>query len=109
MKRKQSVIIILPKEVIQENVEGEIDAEVNKESDEEDNDEEIVDDFDNCFDVQCKNVMLEVLAVRGANPDNYRTLKVELQNEYNLDNNQYSEMLTAATRVLQNYVRSKGA
>ena len=53
--------------------------------------------------------MLGVLAVRGVSLNNYGILKVELQNQYNLGNNKYPEILTAATRVLQNYVASKGA
>ena len=49
------------------------------------------------------------LSVRGVSPDTCKSLKIELQNQYNLGNNQYPEMLTAATKVLQNYVGSKRA
>ena len=84
-----------PEEAIQENIEekkgnkkdSKKDVEVDEESNREDDDDETVDDFNNCFDAWCKNVMLAILVVRGASPNNYNTLKVELQNQYNLGNN----------------------
>ena len=106
-----------PGEVIPENIEEEKgskkvikkDVEVNDELDKEDDNDETVDDFNNRFDAWCENVMLGVLAVRGASPNSYGTLKVELQNQCNLENNQYPETLSAATRVLQNCIGNKGA
>ena len=50
-----------------------------------------------------------VLAIRGTNSECYKSLKIELQNQYNLGNNQYPETLTAVARILQNYVGTKGA
>ena len=84
-----------PEEDIQENIEEEKgnkkdskkDTEVDEESNREDDDNETVDDFKNRFNTWCENVMLGVLAVRGVSSNNYGTLKVELQNQYNLSNN----------------------
>ena len=66
-----------------------------------------MDNFKNRFNTWDENVMLGVFVVKGGSPNNYGTLKIELQNQYNLGNNQYLETLTVATRVLQNYVGSK--
>ena len=60
------------------------------------------------FDEWNEEVMKALLAVRGANPSNYKSLKTELQNQYNLGQNNYPSTLSAATRILQNYVGTKG-
>ena len=72
----------LLEEAIRENIEEEKDSKkgvkVDEEFSKEDDNDETVDDFNTHFNAWCENVMLGVLAVRGASPNNYGTLKVEL-------------------------------
>ena len=84
-----------PEEAIQENIKEEKgnkkdskkDTKVDEESNGEDNDDETVDNFKNRFNTWYENVMLYVFVVKGGSPNNYGTLKIELQNQYNLGNN----------------------
>jgi len=55
------------------------------------------------------DVMFAIVALRGALPAHYKSLKAELQNQYNLGNNQYPTDIATVNRILQNYVTTKGA
>ena len=53
--------------------------------------------------------MLAIIILRGILPLKYKLLKVELQNQYNLEQNLYLDTLTSIIKVLQNYAGIKGA
>ena len=54
-------------------------------------------------------VMLAHIALRGALPSKYKSLKAELQNQHDLGQNLCLESITSVTKVLQNCVGTKGA
>ena len=53
--------------------------------------------------------MLALLATRRFHLRNYESLKMELQNQYDLGSNQNPTALTSAAKILQHYVGTKGA
>ena len=53
-------------------------------------------------------LMLAIIALRGALPSKCKLLKAKLQNQCNLEQNLYLDPLASATKVLQNYVGTKG-
>ena len=44
----------------------------------EEKEDEKADILKDCFNTWCKNVIIKVLTLRGANPDCYKSLKIEL-------------------------------
>ena len=52
-------------------------------------------------------MMLEMIVLKGALPEKYKTLKAEMQYQHNLGIKLHLNYLNQVMKALQNYVRAK--